>query len=125
MYRLFGIALAGSLGALARYGLSTWIQNTWPGPFPWGTLAVNLLGSFFFGLVWALAEERGLLSQEARIILLSGFMGAFTTFSTLMFESGQLLTGGRAVLAAANIGLQVVAGLGCLFLGLALGRGGM
>ena len=116
------IALAGSLGTLARYGLGGLVHRLVPWPFPWGTIAVNILGSFLFGLVWALAQERSMISAEARIIVLAGFMGAFTTFSTFMFETGELLRNSQWALAAGNLLLQNLLGLVAVFAGWALAR---
>lgn len=122
MSKLLLIALAGSLGTLARYGLGGLVHRLLPWPFPWGTLTVNLLGSFLFGLVWALAQERFIISSEARIIILAGFMGAFTTFSTFMFETGELLRDSQWALAAGNLLLQNLVGLVAVFAGWALAR---
>lgn len=122
MSKLLLIALAGSLGTLARYGLGGLVHRLVPWPFPWGTITVNLLGSFLFGLVWALAQERSMISAEARIIVLAGFMGAFTTFSTFMFETGELLRNSQWALAAGNLLLQNLLGLVAVFAGWALAR---
>ena len=122
LLKLTYIALAGALGTLARYGLSGLMQRLLPAAFPWGTLTVNLAGSFAFGLIWGLAVERSLISGEARLIILVGFMGAFTTFSTLMFETGQLLRDSQWLLAAGNLLAQNLLGLVALFLGWALAR---
>ncbi|MBU1274724.1 MAG: fluoride efflux transporter CrcB [Proteobacteria bacterium] len=122
MSKLLLIALAGSLGTLARYGLGGLVHRLLPWPFPWGTLTVNLLGSFLFGLVWSLAQERFIISAEARIIILAGFMGAFTTFSTFMFETGELLRDSQWALAAGNLLLQNLVGLVAVFAGWALAR---
>jgi CrcB protein len=120
--KIIGIAVAGALGSLARYWLGGLVQQVFNSSFPAGTFAVNMIGSFLFGVVWALAEERLVISSEARTILLAGFMGAFTTFSTFMFETGALLRDSQWLLAFGNIAAQVIVGLICLFLGLALGR---
>jgi CrcB protein len=90
--------------------------------FPTGTLVVNALGCFLFGLVWALAEERLVIRPELRFILLVGFMGAFTTFSTFAFETGNFLRDSQWGLALANVAAQNVLGLACLFAGLAASR---
>ncbi len=110
------------MGTLARYSLGGLVHRLVPWPFPWGTITVNILGSFLFGLVWALAQERSLISGEARIIILAGFMGAFTTFSTFMFETGELLRNSQWALAAGNLVLQNLLGLAALFAGWALAR---
>jgi CrcB protein len=116
------LAIAGALGTLARYGLAVAVQRLHGTPFPWGTFSVNIVGAFLFGLLWSLAEQRTFLSGDTRLILLTGFMGAFTTFSTFMFESSQLLRDTEWLLAAGNLGGQIIIGLVAIFAGLALGR---
>jgi CrcB protein len=116
------LCLAGSAGTLARYFLASFVQRLHPYEFPWGTLAVNSLGCFLFGLVWSLAETRGLVSVHARAIILVGFMGAFTTFSTYAFETSQLMHRHELLAAGANILLSNVLGIVLVFVGLALGR---
>jgi len=120
--KIIWIALAGSLGTLARYWLSGFVQQHTGANFPWGTFAVNMIGSFLFGVVWAMAEERLVISTETRVIILSGFMGAFTTFSTFVFETGRFLRDSQGLLAFGNVALQVVVGLVGMFIGLAVGR---
>jgi CrcB protein len=116
------LALAGALGTLARYGLGGLVQRLRDGEFPLGTLAVNCTGCFLFGVVWSLAEERMLIRGETRAIVLIGFMGAFTTYSTYAFETAEMLRDSEWWLAAANLALQNVLGITCVFLGLAAGR---
>jgi fluoride exporter len=122
LQKVFWLALAGALGTLARYGLGGFVQRNANLSFPWGTMAVNMSGCFLFGLVWALAERRVAISGETRAILLIGFMGAFTTFSTFMFETGEFLRDGEWTYAVANLLGQNVFGIVFLFIGLALGR---
>jgi CrcB protein len=105
-----------------RYFLGGLVQRVAGGSFPWGTFAVNMAGCFLFGLVWALIEERSLLAPSVRFVALVGFMGAFTTFSTFMFETGALVRESQWMLAFANIALQNVVGMVFLFLGLFAGR---
>jgi CrcB protein len=90
--------------------------------FPWGTIAVNMTGCFLFGLIWALTEGRFAQSVQSRLILLTGFMGAFTTFSTYAFETSQLIQNSQYVLAFANGAGQLVIGISVMLIGLALGR---
>lgn len=116
------IALAGAIGTLARYWVSGLVYNVAGRDFPWGTAAVNIIGCFLFGFVWQLGEGRMLIRAETRTIILTGFMGAFTTFSTFIFESGGLIEDGRYLPALANVGFQTVVGFAALFGGLALGR---
>ena len=120
--RLALLSVAGAVGTLARYGLSNLVQRLSPGEFPWGTLAVNALGCLAFGVVWSLAEERMLVSGATRIVILVGFMGAFTTFSTFAFETGQMLDDSQWVTAAANVLAQNVLGVALVLVGMAVGR---
>lgn len=122
MQKILLIGLAGACGALARYGLGGMVQRYSGATFPWGTLVVNILGSFLFGFIWSLVEQRLVISPEARIIILSGFLGAFTTFSSFMFETSSLMGEGQWLLAGLNIGGQILFGLTAMFLGLAAGR---
>ena len=122
MQKLLWIGILGGAGALARYGIAGAVQRATGAGFPWGTLAVNLAGCFLFGIVWMLASERMILSGETRLIVLVGFMGAFTTFSTFSFESAQLLRDAEWALALGNIVLQNGLGLVAVFAGLTLGR---
>ncbi|MBN1333151.1 MAG: CrcB family protein [Synergistales bacterium] len=80
-------ATAGGPGAILRYSLSSWIHHQTGNAFPWGIITVNVLGCLIFGLLWILAEERFLLSRSVSIIALTGFVGSFTTFSTMAFET--------------------------------------
>lgn len=116
------LAVMGALGTLARYGLQGLVQRVAGGAFPWGTFAVNALGCFLFGVVWSLASERLVIGGQARTILLVGFMGAFTTFSTFAFETAELMRDGEWLFALANCLGQVIAGLVLVGLGIALGK---
>ena len=120
--KLTGIGVGGALGALARYGLGGWVQRSCGTGFPWGTLAVNLLGCFVFGLVWSLAELHLRITSEMRAMFFVGFMGAFTTFSTFAYESANLMRDAQFMPAAANMLIQNVVGVAFILLGLALGR---
>lgn len=122
MTKIILIAVAGSFGTLARYFLGGLVQRLCGGVFPWGTFAVNMTGTFLFGLIWSVAEDRLVISPEARAIVLVGFMGAFTTFSSFMFETGELLRDSQWALAFGNIALQNLTGIIFLFIGLAVGR---
>ena len=116
------LALAGALGTLARYTLAGWVQRIADGGFPWGTMAVNILGSFLFGIVWMAAENRLVISGQTRFIVLTGFMGAFTTYSTFAFETSAFLRDSQWGLAALNILGQNTLGIIAVLLGFAAGR---
>jgi len=120
--KIVWILIAGALGTLARYWLGGFVQRISGGVFPWGTFAVNMAGCFLFGLIWAMAEERLVVSGGTRAIILIGFMGAFTTFSTFIFETGALFRDSQWALAVGNLMLQNFFGIAFLLLGFAAGR---
>lgn len=122
MPKLLWIALAGALGTVARYGLSKLVQDTTKSLFPWGTFAVNIFGCLLFGVLCSAMTERFSISPQTRSIILVGFMGAFTTFSTFAFETGEFLREGEWLLAAGNLTAQNVLGVSALLVGMALGR---
>ena len=122
MPTIAGIAVAGALGALARYGLEGLVSRRAGASFPWGTLAVNLSGAFLLGLVFTLLSERYLVSPWLRSSATIGFLGAYTTFSTLSFESYRLLEDGAVGLAFANLLGSCAAGLAAVWLGVVIGR---
>ncbi len=116
------IGIFGSIGALSRYGLQYVVARVVGRPTILGTMVVNLIGCFVIGLVMALALDRHSISNTARLALTVGFLGAFTTFSTLMFDSVHSLETGDALLAAANVGVSVTLGLILVYGGLSAGR---
>ena len=122
MRKILWLAAAGALGTVARAGLSTPVQRGLGLKFPWGTLTVNVLGCFMFGLVWAITEGRGRISPELRFVILVGFMGAFTTFSSYAFDTGMLAQDSRPEAALGNVVLQNAVGILCLLMGLSLGK---
>jgi len=113
---LAGIAVVGGIGAMARLLLDGSVSERVGRGFPWGTLAVNLSGAFAFGVLAGAA-----VSGDALRIAGTGFLGAYTTFSTWMLETHRLAEDGRAGPAVLNIGLSLAAGLLCAWLGHALG----
>ncbi len=122
MNKLLFIAMGGAAGTLSRYWLSGLTQRLLGTAFPYGTFAVNMAGCLLFGAIWGFFENRISLSAEFRFLALTGFLGAFTTFSTYMFESAALLKLGQYTLLFANVIGQTVAGLALVILGTALGR---
>lgn len=122
LVKMIWLFLAGGIGTLARYWLSGFVQRLSTSDLPYGTFAVNGLGCLLFGLVWALAEERLVISGETRFIILTGFMGAFTTFSTFAFESSVLLRDVQWWPAAVNIVAHNVVGISAVILGIAVAK---
>jgi fluoride exporter len=122
MLQVVSIGIGGFAGAVARYLLDGWVSDRSGGQFPFGTLAVNVIGSFLLGLLFAMTVDRSILPAELRAPLGVGFIGAFTTFSTLMLESWRLVEGGAAPLAALDIAGSVALGVVAVVAGLAAGR---
>ena len=116
------IGLGGFAGAISRYLVDGFVVDRTGGAFPWGTLVVNLSGSFILGLLFARTAERAILPADIRGPVMIGFIGAYTTFSTYMLESWTLLEGGSWAPALANLGGSVVLGLVAVAAGLTLGR---
>ena len=112
------VGLGGFLGSVSRYYLSgVVVRASGASRFPWGTLAVNLLGCFVMGLLAGLAERWHVLSPSARLLLFTGLLGGFTTFSAFAFETYFLAREHAWPAAVANVVLQVIAGLALLWLG--------
>ncbi|MDX6768348.1 MAG: CrcB family protein [Elusimicrobiota bacterium] len=111
---VLGLAAGSLTGGFARYALAGVMARAAVGGLPWGILTVNLAGCLLAGLVDGLA---GRLSPEARVALLSGFCGAFTTFSALMLDASGLLRAGQGALAFVYVALSAAAGLACVRLG--------
>lgn len=102
------VAVGGALGAMGRFGVNALIYPTMGGRFPMGTLVVNVVGSVLMGMFYVLIIERGVLQAELRNLLMVGFLGAFTTFSTFSLDSLALWQNGHLALAAAYVALNLV-----------------
>jgi len=120
--KLLLLATAGALGTLARFGTGLLVERYATGIFPWPTLTVNMIGCFCFGAFYAFAEERTGWSGETRLIVLTGFMGAFTTYSTFAFDSASFMRESQWLLAATNILTQNVLGIALLLVGVFVGK---
>ena len=105
------IALAGLVGTLIRYWLASFVARQYGENFPWGTLIVNLIGSFLAGALYHLAEERLLISPAVRTVILIGLLGGFTTFSSYGLQTFTLLRDGQIGLATLNVAASNVLGL--------------
>src|SRR3954452_18501121 len=121
MRTVLAVALAGAVGALARWGLGAWFGHRFPS-FPWGTMVRNVSGSFILGVIFAVLVERNIGSATLRVALMTGLMGPYTTFSTFSLETFRLFEDGATGLAMANIGFSVVLGLLAVWLGVVSGR---
>lgn len=116
------IGLGGFAGAIARYLLDSRISAFTQGAFPWGTLVINVSGSFLIGVLFTLLIERAALPAELRGPLMIGFLGAFTTFSTLALDSWRLIDDGALLHATGNLAGSVLLGLLAVIGGITLGR---
>lgn len=116
------VGAGGFLGALARYWVSGWVQAATGSMYPVGTAVVNITGCLAIGFLATWGESRGVLSPEARMFLLIGVLGSFTTFSTFEYEGYMLIQDGQWVAAFANAGIQLAVGFLGVWAGVALGR---
>ena len=116
------IGLGGFLGANVRYLLGGWAAEKWGSGFPFGTLLINVTGSFILGLFMAVISQRLSLDPRWRLFFAVGFLGAYTTFSTYTFETIQLVLAGGWWPAALNLLASNTLGLGAALLGVAVGR---
>jgi CrcB protein len=119
IYKLLSIAAGGAIGAVLRYGVAGVVQNSMVSMYPWGTLAVNLIGSFLAGLLWALAAHT-YLPPQLKTFMFIGILGGFTTFSTYMLETFHLMREGEYYLALGNILLSNLLGIVLVFSGVIL-----
>jgi len=110
MTKLFNLIIGGALGTVTRYYFSGLMYQLFGSSFPFGTFAVNMLGCFIIGLLASLSEDKFLLDTNARILLMVGFCGAFTTFSTFIFETSNLIKEGESMQAFLNISASVIVG---------------
>ncbi len=122
MVRVLAIAGGGALGAVLRYWVSSGTHALLGRGFPYGTLVVNVLGSFAIGFLFVFFLERMTLSGEWRAGILVGVLGAFTTFSTFSIETLNLLEEGAHLKASLNVALSVALCLAGAWFGLLLGR---
>lgn len=122
MINIILVALGGAFGSVARYLVGVWTLRRFGPNFPWGTLTVNIVGCFAIGLISEVIARRLNASPEMRLLLVTGFLGGFTTFSAFsldvisLFERGATVAGASYVIASVGVSLYAV------FAGLALGR---
>lgn len=121
MEKLLLVMVGGSLGAASRYGIGLLTVKIWGTRFPWGTVTVNLAGCFLIGLLFGLSDRVRLLTPDMRLLLITGFLGAFTTFSTFSMETVSAGRAGMMVQPLMNILVNNLGGLTLTFLGLWIG----
>ena len=114
--------VGGGIGAVLRFSLALWVDSRAPSVFPWGTLAVNILGCFLIGLIATLADEHRMLSPSLRLLIVPGILGGFTTFSTFGLETWRLIEDGLALAALGNAAASLVGGLAAIALAILVGR---
>jgi CrcB protein len=124
MSKLAWIALGGAAGTVCRYLVSAWLLAALGAAFPYGTLAVNLLGSFLLGVLYGVGSTSDRIGSTLMLALSTGFMGGFTTFSTFSLDTLKLVQGGQLGVAAAYVGGTLVGGLVGVWLGYALASAG-
>jgi len=122
MANIFIIGIGGFLGAISRYGVALWIGQRWGRNFPLGTFVINVSGSFLIGLLMSLFTERFMVNPQWRLMLVVGFLGAYTTFSTFEYETGTLMKDGEWLIAMLNVLLSVIVGFIALKLGEVIAR---
>ena len=116
MLNLVYVATGGAVGSLLRYSLSGMVQRASGSMFPWGTLSVNLAGSFVIGLLWGFFEVEN-LSPNVRNFIFIGVLGGFTTFSTFALENMNLFRDGEIKLAISNMLASNILGIALVFAG--------
>jgi CrcB protein len=120
--RLLLVLAGGALGSSTRYLIALWMVARFGSSFPWGTLTVNVVGSFLIGVVATLADELGAVSPDARVFLVIGVLGGFTTFSSFSLDTLRLAEGNELVRAVSNIAANLALGLVAVVAGVALVR---
>jgi fluoride exporter len=121
MHAALAVALGGALGSVLRFYVVLWARRFGP-EFPWGTLAVNVAGSFLIGVVWAYFLDRPATPEWVRLGLMTGVLGGFTTLSSISLETTLLAESGAWGLAVGNAVANLGLGILACVLGLALAR---
>jgi len=116
------VGIGGFLGAIARFGLGTYVGNRFGSRLPYGTFVINVSGSFFIGLVLTVLTRKTDVSPNWRYLIPIGFIGAYTTFSTFEFETLRTIQDGQLIVGLLNILLSVTVGFAAVWAGVIAGR---
>lgn len=122
MLKFFILIIGGGLGTVSRYLFSGTIYRVTGADFPYGTLAVNVAGCFIIGFLVSITETKFLLGPNSKIFLMVGFCGAFTTFSTFILETANLLKSGEVSRAFLNLFVSIILGFIFLRAGMLIGE---
>lgn len=118
MYAILSVAFGGAFGAVTRYGVNIGMARLLGTDFPWGTITVNILGSFIMGIIISVFAHFWQPPESLKIFIVTGFLGAFTTFSTFSLDFSSLCEGGRFDTALIYAVASVLISIGALFAGL-------
>ena len=122
MIKYWMVGIGGFLGAIARFGLGTYVGNRFGSRLPYGTFVINVSGSFFIGLVLTVLTRKTDVSPNWRYLIPIGFIGAYTTFSTFEFETLRTIQDGQLIVGLLNILLSVTVGFAAVWAGVIAGR---
>jgi CrcB protein len=122
MLKIVLVAIGGSIGAVARYLVSTWAAERFGANFPYGTLIVNVVGCFIIGAFMTVTTERLIVNPHWRLLVTVGFVGGLTTFSSFSYETFKLLADAGITMAMYNIGANMVVGFLATWLGIVVVR---
>ncbi len=123
MYKLLLVGIGGFFGSILRYLTSGLVQRIWgKSYFPYGTLAVNILGCFLIGFLSGFSENRQIFNPEARMLIFVGFLGSFTTFATFGYDVFNLARGGEFISFSSNLLFHFVMGIGSVWFGYSISK---
>ena len=122
MIKILNLIIGGIIGTIARYFMSGFVYRVFGTNFPYGTLLVNLTGCFIIGFLTAVSASKFLIDANTRVLLMIGFCGAYTTFSTLILETDNLVKNGQMTIALTNVLASVIMGFVLFRIGVLVGE---